>query len=418
MKQLHKRFSSEQVKELLNKYEQGNVERQLIEEMLGIAKAQFFRLLKKFREDENFSIDYQRQAVNRQIETGYDDLIRQELQEQYELIKMGATFRYNYSYAVKEIHRKFGAEISDETVRTRAKQWGFYKERRKSQNKHDRLVITNNTGELIQHDSSHHWFAPLAKNKWYLITSLDDFSRLIVEARFVEAESTVEHIKSLERVFVNHGFPYSYYTDSHSIFRFVAGRDEMLLHHNSYIQTDGVDTQWQQVLNDCGVLKRNALSPQAKGKIERPYQWLQDHIVRRCMSEKITSISQGQQILNEVINFYNYKNVHSSTGEVPYYRFQRAKQEGNNLWRSFIIPKPFLANEDIFALRLKRHADGYRKISLKNLKLAVNGLNPYDDVDIRIYKIDNNTSKLRFWRNELLLDTQIIKNDLLKGLYH
>ncbi|MDR3112819.1 MAG: hypothetical protein LBU09_00400, partial [Endomicrobium sp.] len=72
---------------------------------------------------------------------------------------------------------------------------------------------------------------------------------------------------------------------------------------------------------------------------------------------------------------------------------------------------------NIFALKFKRQADGYRKISLKNLKLDVNGLNPYDDVDIRIYKIDKYTSKLRFWRNKRLLDTQIFKNDLPKGIH-
>jgi hypothetical protein len=365
------------------------------------------------RNEQNFDITYKRTIKPRQLDAGYDDFIRQELQEQYELIKMGATFRYNYSYAAKQISRKHKVEISDQTVMNRAKQWGYYKERRKSQNKHDSLVITNNTGKLIQHDSSHHLFAPLAGKKWYLITSLDDFSRLMVEARFVEAESSMEHIKSLERVFTNHGFPYSYYTDSHSIFRFVAGRDDMLFHKNYYVPNDGVDTQWLQVLKECGVIRRNALSPQAKGKIERPYQWLQDHIVRRCMSDKVTSISQGQKILNEEVQFYNYKRIHSTTGEIPYYRFQRAKREGNNLWRSFTIPKPFLLKEAVFAFRLKRHADGYRKISLKKLKFNVNGLNPYDDVDIRIYKCDNQTSKLRFWRNERLLDTQIFKNDQL-----
>jgi hypothetical protein len=73
----------------------------------------------------------------------------------------------------------------------------------------------------------------------------------MLEARFIEAESSIEHIKSLERVFTNHGFPLSYYSDNHSIFRFVAGRDDMLLHKNAYVQTDGVDTQWLQVLKEC-----------------------------------------------------------------------------------------------------------------------------------------------------------------------
>jgi hypothetical protein len=88
------------------------------------------------------------------------------------------------------------------------------------------------------------------------VTSIDDYSRMLLEARFVESESSGEHIRSLERVFTNHGFPMAYYSDNHSIFRFVARRDEMLLHNNVYIKTDGIETQWVQVLKECNVKQR------------------------------------------------------------------------------------------------------------------------------------------------------------------
>ncbi|MDR2709051.1 MAG: hypothetical protein LBC07_03655, partial [Elusimicrobiota bacterium] len=99
-------------------------------------------------------------------------------------------------------------------------------------------------------------------------------------------ESSIEYIKSVERVCANYGFALSYYSDNHSIFRFVAGRDEMLLHKNVYVETDGVDTQWLTVLKECNIKCCYAASPQAKGKIERAYQWIQDHAVRRCWDDK------------------------------------------------------------------------------------------------------------------------------------
>jgi hypothetical protein len=40
-----------------------------------------------------------------------------------------------------------------------------------------------------------------------------------------------------------------------------------------------------------------ALSPQAKGKIERPYQWLQDRIVRTCAREDIRTIEKAREVL-------------------------------------------------------------------------------------------------------------------------
>jgi hypothetical protein len=43
-------------------------------------------------------------------------------------------------------------------------------------------VITRYAGELIQHDASYHLWTPLAREKWYLITSLDDYSRFMLNA--------------------------------------------------------------------------------------------------------------------------------------------------------------------------------------------------------------------------------------------
>ena len=43
---------------------------------------------------------------------------------------------------------------------------------------HDREVLTNYAGEIVQHDSSHHKWSPYAQEKWYLITSLDDCRKI------------------------------------------------------------------------------------------------------------------------------------------------------------------------------------------------------------------------------------------------
>ena len=52
-----------------------------------------------------------------------------------------------------------------------------------------------------------------------------------------------------------------------------------------------------------------ALSPQAKGKIERPYRWLQDRIVRTCARERITSIDDGRSVLRDEVDRYNNRRV-------------------------------------------------------------------------------------------------------------
>jgi len=65
-----------------------------------------------------------------------------------------------------------------------------------------------------------------------------------------------------------------------------------------------------------GVDVAYALSPQAKGKVERPYRWLQDRIVRTCAIEKLTTIDEVRDVLKEEVNRYNNHQVHSTTGEI------------------------------------------------------------------------------------------------------
>ena len=103
-------------------------------------------------------------------------------------------------------------------------------------------------------------------------------------ADLVPRETTWTHILALKEVIQNFGIPYAYY----------------------------VDPQWKQVTRDLKIRVTYALSPQAKGKIERPYQWLQDHLVRRCSQGSITDIKDAREILREEGQHYNYHQIHKA----------------------------------------------------------------------------------------------------------
>ena len=230
----------------------------------------------------------------------------------------------------------------------------------------NREVVTAAIGALIQHDASHHRWSPYVKERWALITSLDDFSRKILYADFFEQETTWAHIKAAEALMHNYGIPLRYYVDSLRVFRFVQGRDSFWRKH--VLQTDEADPQWRRVMNVLGVEPIFALSPQAKGKIERPYRWLQDRVVRTCAIEKLTTIEEARAVLKEELDRYNNHQVHSTTGEAPSIRFEKARREGNSLFRPVALPKPYTAAKDVFCLRETRMINGYRKISLAFLQ--------------------------------------------------
>lgn len=410
--QLHKRFSDDQVKSLLERYLDREIELDYILGILGIRRRRFFTLLKEYRNNPNlFSISYRREGSPRRIPPEIERNLFKELRIEKGFIedKEMPIKSYNYSYIKDQLWSKYGQKVSLPTIIDRAKRHHFYFPRRKRKS-HDREVLTNYVGELVQHDSSYHKWSPYVAEKWHLITSLDDYSRRLLYAELVEPETSWDHILALESVLLKYGLPYSYYVDSHSIFRFVQGRDSFWRKH--YKVTDDIDPQWKQVLLECQVKIVYSLSPQAKGKIERPYGWLQDRLVRTCARENIRTIEQAREILKAEVHRYNNHQVHSTTGEVPAIRFHNALQEKKSLFREFQVPPPYQSTKDIFCLRAERIVNSYRKISFNNLELSVPGVPIRETVQLRIYP-DKETglAEIRLWSSGKLANIQKVKNE-------
>ena len=201
MGQLHKRFSAEQIKFLLQAYCQGRVNRAEVQEMLGIGKTRFFALLRDYRHDpQAFSLTYRRTTPAKLSPAVETEIARQLLRE------------------------KKGISVSTTTITRRAKSLGCYIPHRRTK-PHDREVLTASIGALVQHDASYHLWSPSAQEKWTLITSIDDFSRKLLFADFFPHETTWSHIQAAQALMQAYGIPLRYYVDSLRIFRFVQGRD-------------------------------------------------------------------------------------------------------------------------------------------------------------------------------------------------
>jgi transposase len=214
MTQIHRRFTNDQVKVLLQGYCQGLLSRAEIQEMLGIGKSRFFVLLKKYREDpEAFSIGYERHTPGR-LSADVESEIERELLREKEIVenKDLPISGYNYS-ALRDRLKKEGIKVSVNTIIDRAKRLGCHKPRKKRK-VHDREVLTASIGALIQHDSSRHLWSPFAKDKWVLITSIDDFSRMLLFADFFPKETTWAHIQAAQALMQAYGIPLRYYVDS------------------------------------------------------------------------------------------------------------------------------------------------------------------------------------------------------------
>jgi hypothetical protein len=396
MGQIHKRFTDEQVRLLMQSYDQGQLNRRELQELLDIGRSRFFALLKDYRRDPaEFSIDYQR-ATPARLSADVEAEMAQALLREKEIVEDPNLPISGYNYtAIKDRLAAKGISVSVTTIIKRAKQLDCYKPRKKRKT-HDREVLTASIGALIQHDASLHQWSPYAQEKWYLVTSIDDYSRKLLFADFFPKETTWTHILATQALLQQYGLPLRYYVDSLRVFRFVQGRDSFWRKH--VLETDDVDTQWGKMMRLLGIDVVHALSPQAKGKVERPYRWLQDRIVRTCVYENLSTMEEVRSVLKAEVDRYNNRQVHSTTGEIPNIRFQKAKKEGNSLFRKFTIPKPYRSPKDVFCLRTSRMVNGYRRISLFKHQIEVPNVPLREDVDVHLVPdLTKQLMHIRIW---------------------
>jgi len=402
MSQLHKRLTDDQVCAFFQSYCQGALSRTEIQKVLEIGKTRFFALVKLFREDpKNFTIAYHRKSPAK-LSSQAESKIKKALLKEKKIVEDPdlPISGYNYS-AIRDRLMKEGVQVSVPTIIDRAKQVDCHKPRKKHKS-HDREVLTESIGALIQHDASKHLWAPLAQEKWYLITSIDDYSRKLLFADFFTAETSWGHIQAAQKLIQAYGIPFRYYVDSLRVFRFVQGRDSFWRKH--VLETDDVDTQWKKVMEELSIRVTHALSPQAKGKIERPYRWLQDRIVRTCIYENLSSIEEARLALRDEVDRYNNHQVHSTTKEIPSVRFNKAHSSGNSLFRKFSIPKPYSSPLDIFCLRETRIVNAYRRISLFNHTIEVPNVPLRESVDIHLIPDpEQENMHIRIWWDQMMV---------------
>ncbi|EBI7725414.1 ISNCY family transposase [Salmonella enterica] len=149
-------------------------------------------------------------------------------------------------------------------------------------------------GELIQIDGSpHDWFEGRAP-KCCLLVFVDDATGQLMHLRFGETESAFDYMLATREYIDRHGKPLVFYSDKHGIFR--------VNHPNGALTGT---TQFGRVLHDIGVDLICANSPQAKGRVERANQTLQDRLIKEMRLEGISSIEEANAWVEIFISDFN-----------------------------------------------------------------------------------------------------------------
>ena len=147
-------------------------------------------------------------------------------------------------------------------------------------------------GELVQMDTSiHPWFERRSEEPVVLIAMIDDAtSRLL--ARFAPGDSGSENRRLIIDYLRRHGRMRSLYTDRASHFR----SQTMARRLN---ELPPLSSTIQNALGKLDVELITALSPQAKGRVERLFGTLQDRLLKELRLRVISSIAEGNRYLEQ-----------------------------------------------------------------------------------------------------------------------
>jgi len=207
-------------------------------------------------------------------------------------------------------------------------------------------------GEMIQMDGSDHNWLENRGPKLVLMGYIDDASNTVF-GRFYGYEGTFPAMDSLKRYMAIYGIPFSFYVDRHSTYK--TTRQPNL---DEDLKGEFAKTQFARLLNELNVKAIFAKSPQAKGRIERSFETLQDRLVKELRLAGVSSLERANAFLDEYLPKYNARfaikpfrktNLHRAVPKTlnldEIFCIKEYRSIGNNYsfqWKNrlFVIPTP------------------------------------------------------------------------------
>jgi transposase len=220
--------------------------------------------------------------------------------------------------AHEKLVEKDKLQLSDESVRKLMIEEDLWKPRKAKK------VVTHQLrerracfGELVQIDGSpYDWFEGRAE-ACVLLVFIDDATGKLVQLLFVDSESFFSYGQAAESYFKQSGKPVAFYSDKHSIFR---------VNQPSAGSHDDL-TQFGRAMQELDIQIICANTPQAKGRVERVIQTLQDRLPKEMRLRHIKSREAGNAYLPEFLMDFNQRFAELPRSDVDLHRPLTPKED-------------------------------------------------------------------------------------------
>ncbi|MBS0584801.1 MAG: ISNCY family transposase [Verrucomicrobia bacterium] len=258
--------------------------------LLGLSTRQVRRLLKRYKQDGAKGLISKKRGRpgNHAIPHALKEAIIELLKSSYS--------DFGPLLATEKLEELHQIKVSISSVRNIMVRSGLWSAKAKKKRRLFQLrERRSREGELQQIDGSPHpWFEERGPS-CSLIYTLDDATGKIGSASFCGSETTWNYMSLLKNHIEKHGRPLALYSDKHGVFR---------VNHREALTGSGI-TQFGRAMKELGIELIFANTPQAKGRIERMNQTLQDRLVKELRLQKISTPEEANAFLPTFIDSFN-----------------------------------------------------------------------------------------------------------------
>lgn len=195
--------------------------------------------------------------------------------------------------AAEKLREKHKLKVSKESLRTIMRKNNLWQPQPRRKNKQHRTwrPRREHYGSMEQYDGCyHHWFEDRA-DEGCLLLSVDDATGKITKAWFDHHEGVKPTFTFWQTYVEKHGKPVAIYLDKFSTYK---------INHTAAEDNKELITQFERACQDLGIKLITANSPEAKGRVERMFETLQDRLVKELRLQNISDISNANTFLEDI----------------------------------------------------------------------------------------------------------------------
>ena len=212
---------------------------------------------------------------------------------------------FNDSHFTEKLQEIEGMKVSRETVRRILRGAGRASpQKRRPPRYRSRRERRPRKGMMVLTDGSRERWLEERGPALTLLGFQDDATSEVLAARFqLECEDTVGYLRVLRAMVEKHGVPLSLYRDRHSAFQ----RNDDNWSEEERLAGRQDPTHLGRALEELGIEQIAALTPQAKGRIERLWKTFQDRLRSELRLAKAKTVEQANAVLVRFLPEYNRK---------------------------------------------------------------------------------------------------------------